>query len=81
MSRLTSAADADGEVVWSWRPDAGAKFAEASFCKDDGGKKAGHRGEHEVSRKTICAGKAGLPPLDLYARVRFLLHYCTRDRG
>jgi hypothetical protein len=23
--RLTSAADADGEVVWFWRPDAGAK--------------------------------------------------------
>jgi alkanesulfonate monooxygenase SsuD/methylene tetrahydromethanopterin reductase-like flavin-dependent oxidoreductase (luciferase family) len=22
----TSAAEADGEVVWSWRPDAGAKF-------------------------------------------------------
>jgi hypothetical protein len=26
--RLTSVADADGEVVWSWRPGAGAKFAE-----------------------------------------------------
>ena len=22
----TSVADADGEVVWSWRPDAGVKF-------------------------------------------------------
>jgi hypothetical protein len=27
MSRKTSVADADGEVVWFWRPDAGAKFA------------------------------------------------------
>jgi hypothetical protein len=26
MLRLTSAADADGEVVWSWRPDAGVKL-------------------------------------------------------
>ena len=26
MARLTSVAFADGEVVWSWRPDAGAKF-------------------------------------------------------
>jgi hypothetical protein len=26
MLRLTSAADADGEVVWSWRPDAGVKW-------------------------------------------------------
>jgi len=43
---------ADGEVVWSWRPDAGVKVAEISA--DDGGKKArspvGHRGEHEISR-------------------------------
>jgi hypothetical protein len=28
MLRLTSAADADGEVVWSWRPDAGVKLVE-----------------------------------------------------
>ena len=28
-----------------------------------------------------CAGKAGLPPLNLYARVRFFVHLCTRDRG
>jgi hypothetical protein len=26
MLRLTSAADTDGEIVWSWRPDAGVKF-------------------------------------------------------
>ncbi len=26
MLRLTSAADADGEVVWFRRPDAGVKF-------------------------------------------------------
>jgi hypothetical protein len=31
VSRLTSVALADGEVVWFWRPDAGAKFVEASF--------------------------------------------------
>jgi len=29
-----------------------------------------------------CAGKAGVFPLNLYARVRiFLMHNCTRDRG
>jgi hypothetical protein len=38
-----------GEVVWSWRPGAGAKFASFKLA-DDGGKKAGHRGEREVSR-------------------------------
>ena len=26
MLRLTSVVLADGEVVWSWRPDAGVKF-------------------------------------------------------
>jgi hypothetical protein len=31
--RLTSAADADGEVVWSWRPDAGVKWAVAHRSK------------------------------------------------
>jgi hypothetical protein len=28
LLRKTSAASADGEVVWFWRPDAGAKFVE-----------------------------------------------------
>src|SRR6266849_5929559 len=35
---LTSGVDADGEVVWSWRSDAGAKLAELSA--DDGGNQA-----------------------------------------
>src|ERR1700676_3253664 len=34
----TNDADADGEVVWSWRPDAGVKLA--GFPANDGGKKA-----------------------------------------
>jgi hypothetical protein len=32
--------DADGEVVWSWRPDAGAKFVRSKLLAGDGGKKA-----------------------------------------
>jgi hypothetical protein len=28
---LTNGAEADGEVVWSWRLDAGVKFAESNF--------------------------------------------------
>jgi hypothetical protein len=39
----TNGSIADGEVVWSWRPDAGAKLAERSA--DDGGKKARFTGE------------------------------------
>jgi hypothetical protein len=31
---------ADGEGVWSWRPDAGAKFLRSKLLRDDGGKRA-----------------------------------------
>ena len=40
---------ADGEVVWSWRPDAGAKFVEAS-PRMTVAKEPGHRGDHEGNR-------------------------------
>jgi hypothetical protein len=41
MARETSASGADGEVVWSWRPDADAKWATMRTHRaDDGGKKA-----------------------------------------
>jgi hypothetical protein len=61
-------AGADGEVVWSWRPDAGVKSCgDASgptgFCDVSSIRKAtvankpGHRGEHEVSRKPFAQGK------------------------
>ena len=38
--RETNAGVADGEAVWSWRPDAGVKFLRNKFLRDDGGKKA-----------------------------------------
>ena len=44
---------ADGEVVWSRHPDAGVKLAGDDLA-GNGGKKAGHQGEHERSRKTIA---------------------------
>ena len=43
---------ADGEVVWSWRPDAGAKVRGA-FARVTVAKKPGHRGEYEISRKPL----------------------------
>jgi hypothetical protein len=53
---LTSGVLADGEVVWSWRPDAGVKLAEvippATVAKEPG-----HRGEHEISCKIIAQGR------------------------
>ena len=39
-------ANTDGEVVWSWRPEAGAKFATMhSHCADDGDNKVWLTGE------------------------------------
>ena len=40
---------AHGEVVWSWRPDAGVKFRGAIRATTVA-KKPGHRGEHGISR-------------------------------
>jgi len=47
-ARKTSAMLADGEAVWSWRPDAGAKFATTLTRRvDDGARKPGPRGSAE----------------------------------
>src|SRR6266536_5545516 len=48
-------ARAYGEVVWSWRRDAGAKLA-GSVPPVTVAKKPAHRGEREVSRKAIAQG-------------------------
>src|SRR5258707_14729385 len=47
--------EAYGEVVSFWHPDAGVKLAEATPLTTVSIKR-GHRGEHEVSRKTIARG-------------------------
>src|SRR5205823_803722 len=51
-------AKAYGEVVWSWRRDAGAKLA-GSVPPATVVKKPAHRGELEVSRKAIARGRPG----------------------
>jgi hypothetical protein len=47
---------ADGEAVWFWRPNAGAKFATTPTRRADDGGTAGPREEREISRKTIAWG-------------------------
>jgi hypothetical protein len=43
--------EADGEAVWSWRPDAGVKLATMPRIKPATvARKPGHRGEREISR-------------------------------
>jgi hypothetical protein len=55
----TADAGADGQAVWSWRSEAGAKAAE-SFA-DDGGNQAMVTGESaEYAVKTIAQGRPGI---------------------
>src|SRR5258708_26501297 len=81
-----------GEDVSFWRPDPGVKFAEAKSAQPGAdqpysrmtvAKKAGHRGEHDISRKAIARGMPGdsgvtvvtscaFYPLPLHARLRAL---------
>ena len=49
---------ADGEVVWSWRLDAGVKLR-GSVREVTVTRKPDHRGEHEISCNTIACGNAG----------------------
>jgi hypothetical protein len=46
---LTNGADADGEVVWSWHPDAGVKSVDA-IPPMTVARKPGHRGDCEGNR-------------------------------
>jgi hypothetical protein len=49
MARETNVAYADGEVVWSWRSEAGAKVA-GSVPRTTVATKHGHRGERDIRR-------------------------------
>ena len=53
---MTSGAEADSKIVWSWRPDAGVKLA-GDDLQATVAKKPGHRGEHDISRKAIAQGR------------------------
>jgi hypothetical protein len=56
---LTNGAEADGEVVWSWHPDAGVKSAEATPPMTVA-KEPGHRGSTKETVKTIARGMPGV---------------------
>src|ERR1700737_4426108 len=72
-ARQTSGRDADGEVVWSWRPDAGVKLA-GSVPPMTVAKKPGHRGEREGSRKPSCRESRMFPVEPVVLPPCFLLH-------
>jgi hypothetical protein len=72
--RKTGGAEAVGEIVWSWRPDAGAKFSRKRFRESDGGKRARSPGRSRISRKTIAQGRPDDSPVPVVLPRAFLLH-------
>src|SRR6266702_4480789 len=79
-----------GKTVWSWHPLLMSSCAEAKSAQpgsinlqsaNDGDKTNSSPGRARHKPSSHCAGNAGLPPLNLYARVRFFAQSCTRDRG
>ena len=57
----TSDIAADGEIVWSWRSDAGVKLAKTlTRLADDGGNQAWSPGRSRISRNTIAQGRPGI---------------------
>ena len=74
-------AEAYGQVVWSWRRDAGVKSAGAIPLATVTTSPL-HRGEHEVSRKAIAQGMSECSPLTcmLVCAISCAI-LGTRDRG
>jgi hypothetical protein len=72
----TNDAKAYGEVVWSWRPDAGAKLC-GMIHKATGARKPGPRGERDISRKTIAWG---MPDVSGASAVNTRVHTPTTKR-
>jgi hypothetical protein len=70
-----AASFADGEIVWSRRPDAGADLAMMlSHHADDGDNKAWSSGRSRISRKTIAQGMPAAPAEPVVLPRAFLLH-------
>src|SRR6267142_4804825 len=74
-SCATSGVCADGEVVWSWRSDAGVKLAKTlTRLADDGGNQAWSPGRSRISRNTVAQGRPDDPPVPVVLPRAFLLH-------
>jgi hypothetical protein len=77
VSATTKMQLADGEIVWSWRPDAGAKFSRKRFRESDGGKRARSPRRARISRKTIAWG---MPDVSGASAVNTRVHTKTTKR-
>jgi hypothetical protein len=90
-SERTRDVAAYGEVVWSWRPDAGVKSCgvksaqpglDKNISAGDGGKRA--RSPGRARRKPLKPLRAGMPGdsgILVVTRVRSTTTKCTRGRG
>jgi hypothetical protein len=76
MRRMTLIAD--GEIVWFWRPDAGAQVSQI-YPRGDGGKKARSPGRSRISRNTIAQGMPVVAGEPVVANA--CAFCCTRGRG
>ena len=74
-------AGAYGEVVWSWRRDAGAKFLRSTLLRGDGDNKPAHRGERDISRKAIAQGMSECFRCPVCSCAPTMHIFGTRDRG
>ena len=80
VARTTNGAVADGEVVWSWRPDAGVKLR-GGIRQATVAKKPGHRGELEVSRNPSRREGRSVSAEPVCSCAFSFVQPCTRDRG
>jgi hypothetical protein len=63
----TNTSDADGQVAWSWHPDADAKFATMLRHRaDDGGQKARRTGENAKQPLKPSRGECRMSRLNLW---------------
>jgi len=79
MHRRTNDAVADGEIVWSWPPDAEAKLAGVTNAAGDGSKRARFPGRSRISRNTIAQGMPDDPAEPVVPSPCFF--HCTGAMG
>jgi hypothetical protein len=83
--RATNDANADGQGVWSWHPDAGVKLAMmlriASHRADDGGNKARSPRRARYTPLKPLRGECRVNRCDRGDYARMLILFCMRDCG
>jgi hypothetical protein len=78
--RLTSVAQADGEVVSFWRPTLALSLLK-QFGRRRWQKSSAHRGEREISRKTTAQGKPDASAEPVCSCAFFLVHFAHETAG